>query len=408
VNSLAQFIGSEHRLDELARAARMHVDHLRAHSHGALQVTCSDESERECCDAFQQGVVNDLLPSLKFARKSAVRTANLGGRYEWGSARVAEEHYAIAESRNGFKVQLVKINSHVSAVDQEDGQVFGSMSRYKRESVYCAALHQLLDGVRGPVFLEQLRETFQSEGIDRIGILRDPKQVDPCYRSLFAAIVNARLQARKAILDIQDYRPVTPTHFVVGACVTINRTRHDTELLCGFYDADCRSSARDFTYQGLGDDPSAYQVDIVNGRLQLTDPGTDQSRSARDHRELVFEALKSRTGEVAVVRPKIVNWFQKAGLKTSSQVPAKQLLQGLLLVLGEVSPVPVAMFLFASGLAGIYNTFGAHKLLEDDRSRETADHMITDVRNSLDSMSEKEAEYALTRLMDFVGGLDAG
>jgi hypothetical protein len=406
MNSLAQFIGKEHRLDELARAVRMHVDHLRAQSHGALQVTCSDESERECCDAFQQGIVNDLLPSLKFARKSAVRSANLGGRYEWGAVRVAEEHYAVDESRNGFKVILVKINSHVSADERGDGQVFGRMSRYRRESVYCSALDSLLRGRRGPAFLEQLHETFLSECLDRIAILNDPKRVDPQYRNLFIAVTNARLQARKAILDIQDYRPLTPTHFVVGAFVTINRSRHDTELLCGFYDADCRSNSGDFVYQGLGDDPSLYRVDYANGKLQLNDPNSEQSRIARDHREIVSAALKSRAGEFAAVQPQIKTWFQKAGLKASSKLPAKQLLQGLLLVLGEVTPVPVAMFLFASGLAGVYNTFGAHKLLEEDGDRDAADRMIVDVRKSLDSMSSKEAESALIRLMDFAHAME--
>ena len=60
------------------------------------------------------------------------------------------------------------------------------------------------------------------------------------------------------------------------------------------------------------------------------------------------------------------------------------------------------MFLFASGVAGIYNTFGAHQLIEEDGNRDTADRIIVDVRKSLKSMSSKEAEIALTRLMDFV------
>jgi len=400
--SLAQFTGKEHRLDELARALRTHVDHLRANSHGALQVTCSDESERECCDAFQRGIVDDLLPSLKFARKSAARTASLGGRYEWGSARLAEEHYAVEESRSGFKVILVKINSHVSAEDKGGRQVFGRMSRYRRESTYCSALDQLLQGRRGPAYLEQLHETFLSERLDRIALLNDPDRVDPQYRNLFVAVANARLQARKAILDVQDYHPLTPTYFVVGAFVTINRERHDTEVLCGLYNADCRKTPREFFYQGLGDDPSLYRVDSLNGRLQLTDPNAEKPRRARDHRKLVSEALKSHGPELVSTRPEFKDWLHKAGLRTSSHLPAKQLLQGLLLVLGELAPVPVAMFLFASGVSGIYNTFGAHKLIEGDGNRDTANRMIVDVRKSLKSMSSKEAEIALTRLMDFV------
>ncbi len=62
MSSLAQHIGKENRLDEHARALREHMDHLHAGTHGAFHVTCSDESERECIDAFQQGIVNALLP----------------------------------------------------------------------------------------------------------------------------------------------------------------------------------------------------------------------------------------------------------------------------------------------------------------------------------------------------------
>ena len=62
MSSLAQHIGKENRLDEHARALREHMDHLHAGAHGAFHMTCSDESERECIDAFQQGIVNALLP----------------------------------------------------------------------------------------------------------------------------------------------------------------------------------------------------------------------------------------------------------------------------------------------------------------------------------------------------------
>lgn len=168
---------------------------------------------------------------------------------------MAEEHYAVEESRSGFKVILVKINSHVSAEDKGDRQVFGRMSRYHRESTYCSALDQLLQGRRGYAYLEQLHETFLSERLDRIALLNDPDRVDPQCRNLFVAVANARLQARKAILDIQDYHPLTPTYFVVGAFVTINRERHDTEVLCGFYNADLQESAARIPIPGAGRRP---------------------------------------------------------------------------------------------------------------------------------------------------------
>ena len=38
----------------------------------------------------QNGVVSELLPALKFGQRSCFRIASAGGRYEWGTVRIAE------------------------------------------------------------------------------------------------------------------------------------------------------------------------------------------------------------------------------------------------------------------------------------------------------------------------------
>ena len=71
-------------------------------------------------------------------------------------------------------------------------------------------------------------------------MLRDSSVVDPKLRGLYAAVTSARLQARRAIVDIQDYRPRPPTVFAVFPCVTIDRKQRDTEFVVGMYWADFR------------------------------------------------------------------------------------------------------------------------------------------------------------------------
>jgi hypothetical protein len=195
---------------------------------------------------------------------------NLGGRYEWGAVRIAEHHYALPETRDTWKVIAVKINSHVAVSGEGENVTFGPMDRYHTDSVACGALHGLLDGGDMP-FARDLRKVFHLEGKDRVAVLNDPDQVEPSVRALYAAIVNARMQAQTAVLDIQDFRPVTPTVYVVVPCVTLNKPGPDTELLCGFYVADHRGDEATLAYQGLGDDPARYRLRSVLPRLQIED-----------------------------------------------------------------------------------------------------------------------------------------
>jgi len=99
MDTIRQLIGTEQDLEQVTRQLRFFVEGLRTPVVGALHVTCSDESEHECIEAFQRGFVDAVLPELKLWSRSPFRSSNLGGRYEWGAVRVAEQHYATTGER---------------------------------------------------------------------------------------------------------------------------------------------------------------------------------------------------------------------------------------------------------------------------------------------------------------------
>ena len=266
---LYRLIGREHPLSAVPRALEGYVRELAAPVVGAYLITCSDESEKETRIAFYQGLVQRLLPELKYWRRSAFKTTTLGGRYEQGAIAIAEDHFATPASMDAFKVLVVKLSSHVS-VDERDGQLmYGRMDRYERESVFCGALHALLDGARLPA-IDELRDSFSSGDLDRVALLTDPDVVAPRLRPLAAAIVNARLQTARVIADIETHRPTSPTLYAIASGVTFNRLDADTELLCGVAIADTRTPDLAIRYVGLGDDPRRYRFD-EGERLSVTE-----------------------------------------------------------------------------------------------------------------------------------------
>jgi hypothetical protein len=270
MESVKKIIGQERSLREVAQNLLFGARAMAPTVVGALHLTCADETENECVEALQNGFVKYLLPTLKFARQSAFRLANLGGRYEWGAVRLAENHYATPQTANGFKLLLVKVNSHVACEGSPASFRLGHWKRYGRESACCGALAHMLAGDRLPA-VDDLAEAFHSEGHDRIVALRDPARVEQLYAPLYAAMVSARLQARKAVLDIQDYVATSPTYYVVLPCVTINKSERDTEIVCGMYTVDGRAGDSSAVYSGLGDLPEGYRTTIEHGRFIVTD-----------------------------------------------------------------------------------------------------------------------------------------
>lgn len=270
VRTLQTLVGIETDLAQVVWQLRELVQEIRAPVVGAYQVSCSDEAEWECERAFQRSFADAFLPGLKPDCRAPFRSVNLGGCYESGGIPVAEEHFATPIARDTFKLLVVKINSHVGVRAVGDGWEYGWMDRYQRPSMCCGALGRLLQDDALPA-LEGLRETFQSGGKDRIGLLRDARRVAPPHRALLAAVVNARLQAERARAEIEHHVPLSPTMYYVLPCVTFNRPGPDTELIVGQYLVNWTSTEPITRYEGLGDDPAAYRVHHEFGRVYLED-----------------------------------------------------------------------------------------------------------------------------------------
>jgi len=261
-------IAVESDTEAVARALVRFSSELGAAIVGAFHITCSDEAEGQCSQVFQRSFVEGQLPELKPGCRWPFRSANLGARYEWGAVGMAEEHFAL--SPNDLKLLVLKINAHVGVSDTVDGPSYGQIDRYGHESSCCGALAGLLRGGDIPA-LDELGEAFRYDGKDRVAILRDSSRVEPRHRALFAAVTNARLQARRAVEDIRQHRPKTPTVFLVLPAVTINRPDADSELVVGQYGIDWTQQSPSVKYHGLGDDPAAYRLRHQRQRAIIED-----------------------------------------------------------------------------------------------------------------------------------------
>lgn len=266
--TLRDLIGVEERIDAVNLALRAFAREMRPPVIGAYQISCSDESEGEWVSSFDTHFVRDLLPELKFLKKSAFRTANLGARYEQGALAIAEDHYAGAVAEGQCKLLVVKVHSHVAVVDRDGAPQFGEMVRYGQESAYCGALRALLLG-KDTGYTRALYHTFCMGGLDRLAILRAPDRVSPEYQPLFAAIVNTLLQGERVRADILAHKPQSDTVYAIASSVTLNRAVHDTELLCGITLVACRDDV-ELARASLGDDPGEYAVTTALGKLRVT------------------------------------------------------------------------------------------------------------------------------------------
>ncbi len=306
MRGLIDLIGKENPLDVNARALRDFARGEDSAAVGAMHVTCSDECERECVESFQQWFAEDLLPGLKYSLKSPFRTANLGARYEVGSAALAENHFTAnlddnaARDKSETQLLLVKLNSHVAVTREGNEVCYGTKNRYNEASHFCGALHAALSGGRLPA-VDEISQLLRSGELDRIALLQDASVVEPRYRSLLAAVANARLQAKSAIADIEGAKHHPHSLVVVVPCVTINRHDRDTELVVGIYTADFRGGKSEVLYSGLGDNPRNYDVALRHEFVRIED-----ATRRDDHVSEVKEpAAPARTSTAPVTAPSV-------------------------------------------------------------------------------------------------------
>ena len=395
---LYELIGAELPQTEVERRLRAYVQGEDPPVVGALHLCCSDEAEYEVSGVFQRDFVRSLLPPLHFDERAPFRTVTLGARYEWGSARVAEDHFAAARGAEDWKLLVLKLNAHV-AVDELPGRPpFGWLSRFGKESACCGALHAFLAGQRVP-FAQELAETFAWEGVDRLGELRAAPEEE---RLLLAAICQARLQARRAMLDVQDYRPRTPTVTLIVPCVSFNRRHHDSELVVGLYVCDRRSAEGHDEYCGLGDRPSAYRVLREGAALRVEDPDFSRPRLARDHRRLASEHGRRLIEERP---PRIDARLERAldearGVGSAGHAVSRMALRGLLTAAAELSPVPAALALFGEGALAIHHSTRVHRLMREARCDPVARHMLEELSADLDRLDPERVQHLLDLLVE--------
>jgi hypothetical protein len=399
MDQLKNLVGAERSLEGVCQTIHLSAVERSPSAVGAMHITCADEAEHECVSAFQRGFVNFMLPPLKFAQQSAFRIANLGGRYDWGAVRIAEQNYAGAAPPNRRKLLVIKVNSHVGVLESQRELTYGVLKRYDKESHCCGAIHGLLSGVKSP-YAERMAEVLVSEGPNRIDALLDETRVDPTYRALYAAIVCARVQARKVIMDIQDYRPKSPTEYLVIPCVTINRPEKDTEIVCGFYLAADDESSEEAKYYGLGDDPAAYKHSVQNDRLIVSDEHIGTSRTARNHRQLALEQWHQlmRGKRLQVQDERLDKVRREASSHKGRYDRARKILPVLLTVLAEVEPVSAAILLFANGCGGIHHAFRVHRLARELEGSDQARKILAEVRDKVDDLEPREAEAIMELL----------
>lgn len=398
---LYELIGVEKPLADVERAVRAYVQGERPPVVGALQLTCSDEAEYEVAQVFRRDFVRALLPALHFDDKAPFHTANLGGRYEWGSAEVAEEHFANAKGAEDWKLMVLKLNAHVGAEEVDGKSTHGWLSRYGSPSPCCGALHALLAGDTRP-FVKELAETFAIEGVDRLAQLRAAPEEQ---RALLAAIAQARLQARMAMLDVQDRSPKTPTVTLILPSVSFNRRHHDTEMLLGVYVCDRRGPERHDEYSGLGDRPADYRLSDDVGGLRVEDPGMRTPRIARDHRRLVLEGWNDRRpAEGAPQDARLQDAVRAAREQTrAGHRTARMALKGLLVAAVAVAPVPAALALFGEGVLAIHYTAKAHKLAREAGGDPVARSMLSDLQGRIDELDPVQAQHLVDLLVGQYG-----
>lgn len=363
-------------------------------------MTCSDETEREIVESFQHWFAEPLLPELKYWSRSVFRSANLGGRYEWGAIRIADEHYDNPDLRDGQRVLAIKLNPHVAVDRSGTTPAFGKLDRYSRKSSCCGAIHALLDGVRHPA-MDEPRDAFRYDDRDRLAMLLDPQVVAPEFRSFVAAVVNARLQARSAIVDIQNYAPELPTYFIVLPRVTLNRSHRDTEFVVGMYWADSREGIGKAHYVGPGDDPSAYRISH-HRMLAIEDNHLKQPREARDHRHEVVTEWRARHADVPAVddaRLQQVVREVRANAAPSASM-AQETLKTLLWIAADAAPVPLSMLLFAKGLAGVHHLYQVHRLARGTAEPEQALDIIEEVADQVNKYTAEQSISAVHAIMD--------
>lgn len=404
---LAGLIGEEQHFGATGRAIVAMARSAGAKHVATLHVTCSDEREKECADDFVSTVVRELGAGT-FSRRAPMRTANLGARYEWGAAPLATDHFNASGTEGSLLI--IKTSAHVGYVERTHEREYGMVEREHNTSTACGALGCLLDSVSQP-FTHELELLFHSENVDRLGMLRDSTVVPDKYRPLVASLMNARLQAREALLDVGEAArrnpEQAPSQVLIVSSVSMNRPGADNELLVGFY-SGVRDAAAPcgltFTWTGLPSDPSALHVNHRTASLVVTHDGppTRWARGPKAHRDLPLAHLRAAPSEPApaAVHSAVDDAVQaiQSDLANQKKPGAKLALAGAAVVIGEVMPIAGLALLFSSGAIKLHYAWRVHRVTSGHATEDEARALFAEVADNMDELSEAEARQVVDRL----------
>ena len=273
----------------------------------------------------------------------------------------------------------------------------------------------LLDDVNQP-FIHELELLFHSENVDRLGMLRDEAKVPTPYRHLLASIVNTRLQAREAMLDVAEASRrnpgQAPSELLVVSSVTLNRHDADNQLLVGFYSGvrdDSEPCGLQVTWTGLPGDPAALQINHRSSTLVVTSdaPRTRWARGPQEHRNLPLAHLRSGAhgpapAEVHSAVDDAVKAIQ-ADLANQKSPAAKLALTGAAVVIGELMPVAGLALLFSSGAISMHHAWQVHRVTSGRASVDEARALFEEVTGNMNGLSESEAQQVIDRLAEQLG-----
>ena len=419
-HDLDVFVGREAHMGDLGRAIVRVVATARPANVASLHVTCSDGLERLCAKTFHDTVARDItVPADR--EWAPLRTANLGGRYEWGSGGVGFSHFVSAPPN----MMVVQINSHVGVIREARSLRFGTHERSGRMSPVCGAISMVLADRKGP-FATEMREALNSEGLDRIALLNDPTSVHPDYKYLYGAIVNARVQARRALLDLArplEAGEVGSDLLLVLAAVTFNQRGADHELMVGYYagkrDPDGVMQA---IWCGLGDNQLKYQYAFDLAGVKVSQPGPQkrQARGTARHRELPVEELAEQLEELRAL-PDEDTTTDRVEAPSESDAPPVQLdphslsvldqvdallndsdhpwtslaVKGACIALTEALAVPAVLTLFAGGALAANHAFRMQRIARGGGHEHEVEELAHETALDLEQRDPREARSIL-------------
>lgn len=414
LRDLAALVGREEPLSTVHNAILRAARSIRpVVESGALLAACSDEFNGEVRNAFDRDVARLLnAPNVPGARR-VFSQSNMGGRIEPGAIALANLHFTARSEKEGEKLLVIEIASHVGRRETPHGTIWGELDRFGTPSPCCGALRILLDApasaaaVRFPWF-DQLTAFF---GEQRLAALR---QDESPWRMVRSAIVHSVLQAESAMVDLLREPPSTPTHVLLTPLCVVNRRGVDNAILLGQHHLYFDGKATHIEHgTSLRSTPAALVIDGSRASLRVSSTFEEEPAAppaaaphARPHAHAHLPAGSPAVRELA--RSDAVQALVKQnrrhlhGLRERPhglRVYARPLLRSFVQALSVLAPeVGLAAFVFGTGRE-VVRASHLKKLHEQGPSTEEARTALKSLEPTLEQLTHREAREVLELLL---------